>query len=173
MSGDSKRKGESILTRRKWTILFFGLLSFGYLSLVVFTGMLLPVSYLRSDSMLPTLAQGDLVVVKSVSTNNLDVNSIIVYEPPKPYPSPTMHRIVNKWVEGNVVYFQTKGDNNDSPDSYRITASNIIAEYTGIRIPFLGYIIIYIQTPLGITVFIGVIALWVIYTYFIKEDQQK
>lgn len=51
------------------------------------------------------------------------------------------HRIVKATVNsatGEAVY-QTKGDNNDAADMAPVLSSNVIAEYTGITVPYIGY----------------------------------
>ncbi|MDV3276945.1 MAG: signal peptidase I [Nitrososphaerales archaeon] len=64
-------------------------------------------------SMLPTLEQGDLVVVQQVPINQLAVGDIIVYDPPcSAEGTAVIHRVII--VAGNG--FITKGDNNGLTD---------------------------------------------------------
>jgi signal peptidase len=169
-----EKRVQSVLAEHRYSILLISFIVIGYSLLILFTGTLSPVIVVRSNSMFPILARGDLVFVKSASITNLDVGSIIVFEPPKPYdPSLTIHRVIKKWVEGDTVFFNTKGDNNATPDTYRIPASNIRAEYTGIKIPLLGYVIFFIQSPLGTVSFISVFGIWIVYIYLIKNDSSQ
>ncbi|OKP86474.1 S26 family signal peptidase [Paenibacillus helianthi] len=51
------------------------------------------------------------------------------------------HRIVDasaKTAAGEVIY-HTKGDNNDAADMTPVSSGNIVAEYTGVTIPYVGY----------------------------------
>jgi signal peptidase len=51
------------------------------------------------------------------------------------------HRILKATVNsatGEAVY-QTKGDHNDGADMAPVLSSNVIAEYTGITVPYIGY----------------------------------
>ncbi|WP_379158103.1 signal peptidase I SipW [Paenibacillus sp. sgz5001063] len=51
------------------------------------------------------------------------------------------HRIVDasaKNANGEVIY-HTKGDNNDAADMTPVSSGNIVAEYTGVTVPYIGY----------------------------------
>ncbi|KWX72734.1 signal peptidase I SipW [Paenibacillus jilunlii] len=51
------------------------------------------------------------------------------------------HRIVDasaKNAAGEVVY-HTKGDNNDAVDMTPVSSGNVVAEYTGVTVPYIGY----------------------------------
>ncbi len=64
-------------------------------------------------SMLPTLEQGDLVVIQSVPSNAISIGDIIVYNPPCATSDfSVIHRVVA--FSGNG--FITKGDNNGATD---------------------------------------------------------
>jgi signal peptidase I len=64
-------------------------------------------------SMLPTLEEGDLVVIQPVPITQISVGDIIVYDPPcSAMGTAVIHRVVN--VAGNG--FITKGDNNQLND---------------------------------------------------------
>jgi len=152
-----------IFKEYKGEILVVCVFVIGYSALVLLTGVLFPIRVVGSESMLPTLARGDLILVKTASVNQLDVGSVIVYQPPKPFPSPIIHRVIEKWVEDDTIYFKTQGDNNNSPDSFRVSASDIVAEYTGIKIPLLGHVVLFIQTPSGMILLVGALLLWIVY----------
>jgi signal peptidase len=154
----------------KWFILFVGGLITGYLLLVAFSGMLMPISVVRSESMLPAIAKGDLIALQAPVITSLGVGDVIVFQAPPGYPSPMIHRIVDEWVQNDATYFRTKGDNNPVPDSFSIPATNVIAEYTGIRVPYVGYLVLFIQTPQGTIVFVGLVVLWLAYEYLVRED---
>ncbi|OME05886.1 signal peptidase I [Paenibacillus odorifer] len=51
------------------------------------------------------------------------------------------HRIVEATVNnatGEAVY-RTKGDNNDAPDMNPTSSVNVVAQYTGVTVPYVGY----------------------------------
>ncbi|QQG48941.1 MAG: signal peptidase I [archaeon] len=82
--------------------------------LLVFSFLLL--SYTRrvdGTSMLPTLEEGDLVVLEHASFSDVHVGDIIVYDPPcSATGSSVIHRVVASSPDG----FTTRGDNNPLPD---------------------------------------------------------
>ena len=49
------------------------------------------------------------------------------------------HRIAKVIKNGDQVSYQTKGDNNKTADLNPVLSNNVIAEYTGFTIPYLGY----------------------------------
>lgn len=74
-------------------------------------------------SMLPTLEQGDLVVVQNVPYGDIHVGDIIVYDPPC---SATGFSVIHRVVEVTSSGFVTKGDNNGGTDqALRIASSPV------------------------------------------------
>lgn len=57
------------------------------------------------------------------------------------------HRIVE--VKGDGSQYITKGDNNDAPDLDPVLASQVVGEYTGFIIPYVGYLTIVTSSRLG------------------------
>ena len=90
--------------------------------------------------------KGDIMVLKGKKSKDINVGDIIVFWSAKK--DPIIHRVVKKWQENNIYYFQTKGDNyktNPSSirnlflDETRISEDKIVGNAVA-RIPFLGYI---------------------------------
>jgi signal peptidase len=51
------------------------------------------------------------------------------------------HRVVEATMNnatGEAMY-RTKGDNNDAPDMNPTSSTNVVAEYTGVTVPYVGY----------------------------------
>ena len=51
------------------------------------------------------------------------------------------HRVVEATMNnatGEALY-RTKGDNNDAPDMNPTSSTNVVAEYTGVTVPYVGY----------------------------------
>ncbi|MEM3627858.1 MAG: signal peptidase I [Candidatus Bathyarchaeia archaeon] len=80
--------------------------------------------FIVGDSMRPTLSYGDFVCVRKtdVSLIRTGLNGdIIAFERPQPSisnPAIIVHRAINRTVRNSIIYFQTKGDNNNSPDNW-------------------------------------------------------
>jgi signal peptidase I len=98
------------LPRRSTSVYILGFVIF----LLVFAYVEL--TYTRrvdGTSMLPTLEEGDLVVIQNIPFTDLHVGDIIVYDPPCSLTgSSVIHRIVNFSGDGVV----TRGDNNPYTD---------------------------------------------------------
>ena len=71
------------------------------------------------------------------------------------------HRIEEVIGEGDNKSFKTKGDANDSADGKEVLAKDVIGVCV-FSVPFLGYVVDYIQSQMGIYVSVGVVALIVI-----------
>lgn len=77
-----------------------------------------------SGSMEPVFYRGDVVVIQKanflglseMNTSQLNVGDIVIYDATW-FPEPVIHRIIYKGTtpDGRL-YYQTKGDNNPSPD---------------------------------------------------------
>lgn len=100
--------------------------------------------------------KGDIIVLKGKKPKSIEAGDIIVFWSAKK--DPIIHRVVRKWQEESIYYFQTKGDNyktnpisirNSILDETRISQEQIVGNAT-IRIPFLGYIKIWFVELLGL-----------------------
>src|SRR3989344_3667931 len=102
-----------------------------------------PIAAITSGSMWPVLHIGDLVLIKSVSKEDLKVGDIIVWQNPSTSSGQagfTIHRIA-KLNENTLV---TKGDGNfteDSPVKYSdVIGRTVYRNGNPVRIPYMGYI---------------------------------
>lgn len=59
------------------------------------------------------------------------------------------HRVIEVVNSGEHVMYRTKGDNNASPDSSLVLSDNVVAQYTGFTIPYLGYVVSFAQSQNG------------------------
>jgi signal peptidase len=101
-----------------------------------------------SGSMEPTFKTGSIIAVKPVSeTARLKVKDIITFM--QQDKTIVTHRIIKVIQQGDQVIYQTKGDNNEDPDTQPVTSQNVVGKYTGITIPFLGYLIDYAKSSKG------------------------
>ena len=87
--------------------------------------------------------KGDIMVLKGKIASDIKVGDIIVFWSIKK--DPIIHRVVKKWQENKVYYFQTKGDNNpDSIKNFALDETKVSEEQIVgnaiIKIPLLGYI---------------------------------
>jgi signal peptidase len=91
-----------------------------------------PVVAVFSESMLPTLEKGDLVVVRG--GQEIKLGDIVIYDSPI-YKYPIIHRVVSISDQG----VTTKGDNNSVADPW-VTPLKKIHGTALMRIPYLGWV---------------------------------
>ncbi|MCM3669755.1 signal peptidase I [Mesobacillus maritimus] len=59
------------------------------------------------------------------------------------------HRVTEVIETGEQVMYRTKGDNNNAEDLNPVLSENIVAEYTGFTVPYVGYFIDFAQSKNG------------------------
>jgi len=146
------------LKRRKLVILGI-ILALIYAALASYTGLMTPLAVVSSDSMQPILYKGDIILVKRYEASQLVVGDIIVFNAPKPYDdqNPVVHRIVRIWEANGQLMYHTKGDHNLLSDPYDISAVAILGLYDGARLSYIGNLLLFLRTPLGVVSAIGAV----------------
>ena len=126
----------------------------GYDSYVIYSG-----------SMGPTVKVGSLLLTRPVDVDALRVGDVITYRSPGNHTTLT-HRIVVIRGENGERIFTTKGDASSNPDPREVRLAGRVGKmaYT---IPYLGYLVDFINTKGGALVFLvapalglGVMYLW-------------
>ena len=112
----------------------------GYKPFIVLTGSMEPVFY-----------SGDLVMVKEVEADSLQVGDVIAF---REGTAVITHRIVQVEGEGKDLRFTTKGDNNNVNDRRPVTVEQLEGTYL-YRISKLGNFAMFMQTPVGMALFIA------------------
>lgn len=93
------------------------------------------------DSMEPEIKIGDVVIIKKVSSKDLDEGDVITYEKNDEY---ITHRITEIKHDGKNKVYTTKGDKNSVDDSEDVKFQDIKGVKVG-KIPFIGVFIIIIS----------------------------
>ena len=129
----------------------------------------------ETDSMEDTIMTGDLIFIKKVDVNDLDVDDVITfYNPLGDGTSLVTHRIIKVIEDENGLSFLTQGDNNDMDDKNPIPAGEIIGVWTGTRIPLIGSVMLFMQKPLGLIICIFIpIACFVGYELLSRYRKDK
>lgn len=123
-----------------------------------------------SGSMEPGIPVGSIVYVEDVEPSTLQKDDVITYS----ISGGTMvtHRVVDIDVENQSII--TKGDANEVEDGAPVAFSQVVGKMK-MHVPLLGYISIYIRTPLGIAAACGVLIIVVLLTFlpevFKKEEK--
>ncbi len=136
-----------------------------------------PLMVVSSQSMQPALNYGDLLLMRGESAENVVIGDVIAFNVPSPYDkvasSPTVHRVTEKWTENGQIYFRTRGDGNADADAWIIPAENVIGVYTQFKVPYVGSLVIFLKSPLGIALLTSVLALVFVYSYYRKRSRKN
>lgn len=93
-----------------------------------------------SGSMEPGIQTGSIVALKpGGDMNRFKKGDVITFRNEENLL--ITHRVVEATMNnatGEAMY-RTKGDNNDAPDMNPTTSTNVVAEYTGVTVPYIGY----------------------------------
>ena len=112
-----------------------------------------------SDSMYPQIKTGDIIVCKVISAEEVEVGDVIsFYDPASKGSSVVTHKVHAVNEEDGKLTFTTYGINNYNADGTNkldekdVPAKNLIGEYTGVRIPIVGHVALFMQTTGGLIV---------------------
>jgi signal peptidase len=118
-------------------------------SVMVVLGVEKPLYVVISGSMEPVYYKGDILVVKGTDVNQIEAGDIIVFD--SPFGGiPIVHRVYRVEYDGETPYFITKGDNNNTIDTYYqnsypgIPPDHIIGE-PFLKIPRIGIVQIWLR----------------------------
>lgn len=103
-----------------------------------------------SGSMEPAFKTGSVIAVKPLDPEDkskLKTGSVITFMESED--KLITHRIQKVVKNGSQVSYITKGDNNDGEDLNPVLPENVMAEYTGVTVPYAGYLIHYATTKAG------------------------
>ena len=141
--------------RKVLGICLFGIILVSTLGYMVESGLINSVSLLvvLSDSMSPTIKMGDLVLTTSINPSKVKEGDIITYTKRNDSNSFVTHRVIEVINQGNEISFKTKGDANEDADIRIIPSSNLKGKVL-FSIPYGGYFVRFIRTPIGFIMFI-------------------
>ena len=113
-----------------------------------------------SGSMEPNIPVGSIVFTKEAEPLELKAGDVVTYR----LSADTMvtHRVVENDTESGCLIMQ--GDANETPDASPVSRCNVVGTAAW-RLPLLGYLSIYIKTPLGIAAICGVLVVLILLTF--------
>ena len=113
-----------------------------------------------SGSMQPNIPVGSLIIIDDVKFDDLKVDDVITYK----VNSSTLvtHRIVS--LDSNKQEMITKGDANEVDDGSPISYQNVVGKLL-FTVPLLGYLSVYMKTPLGIAILCGIIFVLIVLNF--------
>ncbi|MGM0902155.1 MAG: signal peptidase I SipW [Bacillota bacterium] len=104
-----------------------------------------------SGSMEPTFKTGSIIAVEPVEDPTaLKKDDVITYM--QEGGELVTHRIVEVINNNDQTMYQTKGDNNEDLDSQLVLSQNVVAKYTDVAIPYLGYLIDFAKSSKGMAI---------------------
>lgn len=116
-----------------------------------------------TGSMEPTIKQGSIILIKE--TDDIENGDIITIKT-EDTESIVTHRVVKINGEGKDLYFTTRGDANNTDDSFKVKPSMVEGKVI-FSIPYLGSIISFLQRNIFIVILV------VIGLYFIFSGLKK
>ncbi|MFT4890254.1 MAG: signal peptidase [Halobacteriales archaeon] len=106
-----------------------------------------------SGSMEPTASPGDAIIVESVAAARIDTGDVIAFQTSQDG-VPTTHRVVSVERSDAGLEFVTKGDANADTDPEAVPQARVIGRVMSVEghllvIPYIGHVILFIETPVG------------------------
>ncbi|MEH7336820.1 signal peptidase I [Neobacillus drentensis] len=103
-----------------------------------------------SGSMEPGIHTGSIIAIKpTVDPTKYKTGDVITF---KSIDNPNVlvtHRVVKTEKIDSQIHYTTKGDNNDANDTKPIPSTNVVGEYHGFTIPYIGYALSFYGTKAG------------------------
>jgi signal peptidase len=124
---------------------------------------------IRGGSMAPAIPLGALVDVTQVQPENLAVGDVVTIKGPNGVL--VTHRILAIVNGPDGLYLQMKGDANATPDAEQVPVSAVTGR-VGLVLPWLGFLLYMITTPLGLISVIG-LGLGLIVATRLVEDLEE
>lgn len=142
----------------------------GYGLFTVSMGTSNPLVVVESESMLPTLEVGHLLVLQARAPEEIQVGDIIVFNAYY-HDKPIVHRIIEiQNVTGELRYY-TKGDNNALTDPGFRVHEDIIGVVV-LPIPYVGHVTLFLHEPYGFAIVVVLfLALLILPEFFMKDEE--
>ncbi|MBY6037208.1 signal peptidase I [Fictibacillus nanhaiensis] len=101
----------------------------------------------HSGSMEPDIQTGSIIAIKpGGDMTRFKSGDVIIF---KETDKLITHRVLEVKGKGNATQYITKGDSNDGPDIEPVLPENVVGEYNGFTIPYIGYLLISAQSKIG------------------------
>lgn len=112
-----------------------------------------------SGSMEPTIPVGSMIFDREVDAGELSRGDIVTFHPPGQPDKLVSHRVVRVEETKRGSFLVTRGDANGVVDDWRIPARGNGLRYE-FHVPYLGYVVGGLLTPMGRLVALTLAALW-------------
>lgn len=122
-----------------------------------------------SGSMSPTIKQDSMIIVKELSSQEVEAGDIVTYYGHNKS-SRVTHRIME--TQNNGEFFITRGDANESDDPLPLEGEKVIGKVVYV-IPFIGSIFRFLSTKYGIALLITIAIVWIVLPKFFNKEKEK
>lgn len=103
-----------------------------------------------TDSMLPEISSGDLIICQEIEAEDVKVRDVIsFFDPAGSGTSVVTHRVIEIIEENGQLKFRTRGDNNNTEDTELVPAENLVGIYRS-RVAGAGNVAMFLQTTPGL-----------------------
>ncbi|UCH31935.1 MAG: signal peptidase I [Candidatus Bathyarchaeota archaeon] len=152
-------------------IILIGIVAF-WMGLRFFLRTDYPLLAVASESMVPTLNVGDLIIVQgglnvSDITAEYGTGDVIVFHKPGDPDELIVHRAVEK----NDDSLRTKGDANAPIDNWSVFDSHLVGRVVG-TVPYLGHIPLFVRTTTGVTIIVILIVILILLEFIIPAAKK-
>ncbi|MET3684204.1 signal peptidase [Alkalibacillus flavidus] len=114
-----------------------------------------------SGSMEPEIQTGSIIGInQNYDVRNLAEQDIIMFQEEEG--TYVTHRIIEVINNDGQLMFRTKGDNNNAADSNAVLPDNIYGQYSGLHVPYIGYVMDFANSNIGLMILLVVPGLWLI-----------
>lgn len=131
-----------------------------------------PVLVVVSGSMVPTLNVGDMIFIRGMPAEKIEVGTIIVFHSPSEYDTLVVHRVVQKSNNNGTIYFRTKGDFNRYTDLWTVPDKNIVGVYSA-RVPYVGIVVMWLRTLEGTAFIVVLIVILIGYEAYSSSAKKR
>lgn len=122
-----------------------------------------------TDSMEPTIMEGDFIIMEECDPQSLEVGDVISFlATEQDHVIIKTHRIVDVDTSSGFKSFTTRGDNNAVNDSIPVFSADIIGKWTDIKLPKVGKIINFVSSKTGFLICI-IFPLLILFIYQIYK----
>lgn len=122
-----------------------------------------------SGSMEPGIKTGSVIAIQPITdAERFEAGDVITYQSANDPNTFVTHRIIQVEQDGSDVAYVTQGDNNEVPDVAPVPVANVVGEYTGFTIPYLGYVTTFAKSKLGIVLMMIVPGVYLMISQFIN-----
>lgn len=108
-----------------------------------------------SGSMSPAFETGALIAVKPGNLNTeYQTGDVITFRSRDDHNTIITHRVIEVTEQNGQRLYLTQGDANDAPDASPVEPMQIIGQYSGFQMPWMGYFMNFVKSKAGMAIFL-------------------